>query len=316
MALEFRPPEWLLQEYMNRKRPQDELADQLNQIANQQMAQRQQDKENALRQQQLGMQQQGNTLKAAEIGYDPNNPAAYWDSFAESKKIKNDNTLADIELKKAHADYYKREQKTVDQKKTFQLKGFLAGEDGSQIPVNYDTRTGELVQGSPVQGPVLPTVSPSIPGSEVSKFGDLENMKSKMKVVGDSYDPSFVGMVDSRVQAVRQKTGIGATEKAARFRQAVQDIKDSLLRARSGAQINEQEYQRLLPLVPDETSSEVDFKAKSQRFNEVLDEMISSKKGAFSAAGYRPMAGQSQQQKETPEQRKARLIAEAQGAQR
>lgn len=313
MALEFRPPEWLLQEYMNRKRPQDEVADQLNTIANQQMAQRQQEKENALRQQQVGIQQQGNTLKAAEMGYDPNNPSEYWNRFSEDRSLRNDKTLADIDLEKAHADYYRRDPKATDQKKTFQLKGFLAGEDGSQIPVNYDTRTGELVQGSPVQGPVLPTVSPSIPGSEVSKFGDLENMKSKMKVVGDSYDPSFVGMVDSRVQAIKQKTGVGATEKAARFRQAVQDIKDSLLRARSGAQINEQEYQRLLPLVPDETSGEVDFNAKSKRFNEVLDEMISSKKAAFSAAGYRPMAGQSQQQKETPEQRKARLIAEAKG---
>lgn len=308
MALEFRPPEWLLQDYMNRKRPQDEIGDQLNTIANQQMAQRQQEKENSLR-------QQANTLKSAEIGYDSANPSAYWDRFMEDRKLKNDKTLADIELEKSHADYYKSGPKAMDQKKTFQLKGFLDGENGSRIPISYDTRTGQLVQGEPVQGTVLPTVSPSIPGAEVSKFGEIENLKSKMKVVEDSYDPQFVGMIDSRLQAVKQKTGFGATEKASRFRQSVQDIKDSLLRARSGAQINEQEYQRLLPLVPDETSSEVDFKAKSRRFNEVLDEMIASKKGAFSAAGYRPMAGQSKQKKETPEQRKARLIAEAQGAQ-
>lgn len=42
MALEFRPPEWLLQEYVNRRRPQDEIADQLDKISQQQMAQRQQ----------------------------------------------------------------------------------------------------------------------------------------------------------------------------------------------------------------------------------------------------------------------------------
>lgn len=42
MALEFRPPEWLLQEYVNRRRPQDEVADQLDKISQQQMAQRQQ----------------------------------------------------------------------------------------------------------------------------------------------------------------------------------------------------------------------------------------------------------------------------------
>lgn len=179
--------------------------------------------------------------------------------------------------------------KLGDQKRTFQLKGFVTGEDGKQIPISYDTRTGQLVKGEGTDTPILPTVAPSIPGAEVSKIGDLENMKEKLGVIDRNYSPQYVGMVDNKLQAIKQKTGFGATGQAANFRQAVQDIKDSLLRARSGAQINEQEYQRLLPLVPDETMSEVDFLAKRARFEEVLNSIIAEKKKAFSSAGYRPM---------------------------
>lgn len=165
----------------------------------------------------------------------------------------------------------------------------FAGVQDGQAVIFDPNETSFTLKALPGSGPISPKVAPSIPGSEVSKLGELENLKEKLGVVSANYDPSFVGMADAPLQAIRQKTGLGASEKAANFRQAVQDIKDSLLRARSGAQINEQEYRRLLPLVPNENSSDVDFLAKLKRFEQVLDETSGSKQSAFRAAGYRPM---------------------------
>lgn len=199
--------------------------------------------------------------------------------------------------------------KTVtDQKRTFQLKGFLETPEG-KVPISYDTRTGQMVQGEVQETPLLPIVAPSVPGAEVAKIGDLLNLKEKLKTIDKNYDPQFVGMIESRVQNIKQMTGVGASEKAAYFRQVTQDIKDSLLRARSGAQINEQEYRRLLPLVPNEGMSEVDFLAKRKRFEEVLDEMIQSKQKAFGAAGYRATNIQPTPQEGLDPARKARLEA-------
>lgn len=178
--------------------------------------------------------------------------------------------------------------------RTYQEKQEIYDNEGN--PTGYmvfDTKSGQKSyvpypkNAIPQGGSFGPKVKPQVSAGEVSKLGELENLSQKMSVLMQNYDPSFVGMMDAPLQAIKQKTGFGASEKGAYFRQTSQDIKDSLLRARSGAQINEEEYQRLLPLVPNENSSETDFLAKARRFDEVLNEIYNSKKKSFTEAGYR-----------------------------
>jgi hypothetical protein len=82
MALTFNPPEWLIREYMNRKRPVDELADTLNSISTQNLQQRRQDQamelqrqEAAQRQQQIDMAGRQIDQKGIEQAYNTGSPA-------------------------------------------------------------------------------------------------------------------------------------------------------------------------------------------------------------------------------------------------
>ncbi len=343
MPLEFRPPDWLVKEYLQQKSPIQQASEGAQQtlqtyaqMQNQQQLQARAQQEEARKgresfyqygdpsglapQEQAGLAPaQGPQAPVPSTGtasgfqqptpaYDPNNPAAmatieHLRSFKENfpQGIKGQqftedtiNTM-DTQGNVVGQQTLKRPIKgktilakpgaaggAVDAKKTFQLKGFRG-----TTPINYDTRTGKLIEGDPLETPLAPIIAPSIPSTEVSKVGELSNLKEKLGVLRQNFDPSFVGMMDAPMQAIKQKTGFGASEKGAYFKQATQDLKDSLLRARSGAQINEQEYQRLLPLVPNETMSETDFQAKTNRFEEVLSSMMATKQQAFQAAGYR-----------------------------
>lgn len=156
------------------------------------------------------------------------------------------------------------------------------GNAASGTPGNVITGTPEL----------SPRVAPTIPASETDKLSDLMNMKEALGVARKNFSPDFVGPGSARLQGVRQTVdmpslGLGASKQGALFTQSVQDLKDRLLRARSGAQINEQEYQRLSTLVPDQYKSVPDFLAKMDRFQEVLDQTISSKRQELMRAGYR-----------------------------
>lgn len=101
MALQFNPPEWLIQDYMTRRRPQDELADQLDRMSQQAVAERQRNQALGLKRQELG-------LKQAELGYDPNNPAAYWERVNADRQQKSALQESQIRENNAKADYYGR----------------------------------------------------------------------------------------------------------------------------------------------------------------------------------------------------------------
>lgn len=144
----------------------------------------------------------------------------------------------------------------------------------------------------PSGGEISPRVPPTIPTPEADKLADLNAMKEALGVAKKNFSPDFVGPVSARKLGLSQTVnlpsiGLGATGQGALFTQSVQDIKDRLLRARSGAQINEQEYQRLVSLVPDQYKSVPDFLAKLGRFDEVLNSTISSKRQELMRAGYR-----------------------------
>jgi hypothetical protein len=150
--------------------------------------------------------------------------------------------------------------------------------------------TGPAPTPIPSGGEISPRVPPTIPTAESDKLADLSAMREALGVVKQNFSPEFVGPINARLLKAKQTSGIGATEKGALFTQSVQDIKDRLLRARSGAQINEQEYQRLVQLVPDQFQSIPDFTAKLGRFQQVLDSMTSTKRQELIRAGYRGAA--------------------------
>lgn len=116
-----------------------------------------------------------------------------------------------------------------------------------------------------------------ITGEAAGKLSELNNL---IRIIDEdvvaNFKPEYVGPVAGRVGAAKRFAGMVGSQEAV-FRSAVADIQDMLLRARSGAQINEQEYQRLLKIAPNINFGVEDFLASLGRFKKVVEGLRAEK---------------------------------------
>ena len=157
------------------------------------------------------------------------------------------------------------------------------------------SQTGESVPYDPsTHGDIQPYVQKQIPGGEVSKMAEVRNILKNISKAKDLYkldtkkeNSSWVGPVAGRVGSMERKYTGTATPEQVQFYDYIKDMEDALLRARSGAQINEQEYKRLVGFLPDPNLPPSSFKASLKRFEDQLSGLLQSKEEEFSSKGYR-----------------------------
>lgn len=148
-------------------------------------------------------------------------------------------------------------------------------------PLIFDRKSGTYKIAS-VEGGAMPSPRLENPSAtERERTANLSTIQDQLKRVQKSYKPEYVGIVSGRAGAVTQLVD----SKEAEFRQIIQDVKDSLLRARSGAQINEQEYARLAKLVPSFNDSEAQFKGKMTAFETTLNKIATERSKAQQQGG-------------------------------
>jgi hypothetical protein len=140
-------------------------------------------------------------------------------------------------------------------------------------PMTFDKSTGSYSVAPVVGGGgVAPRpVNPS--AAEREKTAQIDVIRDQLTRIKESYKPQYVGLLSGQVGRITQ----WANPDEAAFRQIILDVKDSLLRARSGAQINEQEYARLAKLVPDMTDSEPQFAGKMKSFERTLNTLAETR---------------------------------------
>jgi hypothetical protein len=163
-------------------------------------------------------------------------------------------------------------------------------------PFNVFTQTAEgIVPGNARTGTLgEPTgLGKPIPAGEAAKMGDLgtlltniSEVKKLYKYGTDKENSKWVGPLSGRVGALEEKYTGTASDNQVKFYSFVRDMKDALLRARSGAQINEQEYKRLVTFLPDENLPSSSFKARLDRFEQEVNIILSHKKAALKEGGY------------------------------
>jgi hypothetical protein len=139
---------------------------------------------------------------------------------------------------------------------------------------------GDLPMGKPVEGLGKP-----MPSDQMTKLSDLDTLQKQIDDTKRLFKPEYVGPVAGRYGSLKEKV-VDIPEDQVKFYATVRDMKDSLLRARSGAQINEQEYKRLVSFLPDENLPSGNFAARLTRFNDLINQVSSSKKGEIAAGGY------------------------------
>lgn len=132
-------------------------------------------------------------------------------------------------------------------------------------------------QGQPLAKP--------IPSEQMSRISDLLTLKANNEEVQKLYNPSYVGPVAGRWAGLKEKL-VDLPEPQVQFYAYVRDNQDALLRARSGAQINEQEFRRLVAFLPDPNLPSGNFMARQKRFEKEVEIVLGNKVKMLGVGGY------------------------------
>jgi hypothetical protein len=128
--------------------------------------------------------------------------------------------------------------------------------------------------------------------AQLTKVGELNAVLANIEKTKVLYGygtatehEEWVGPLAGRKGGVESKFLGTASPDQVKFYAYVKDMQDALLRARSGAQINEQEYARLVAFLPEPNLPPVTFKAKLERFQEATQTVMDERLAAFEQGG-------------------------------
>lgn len=140
--------------------------------------------------------------------------------------------------------------------------------------------------------------------TQIKEISDLVGLLDSTNTIESTFNEGFVGLLEGQggLRTISEKTGLNVIEsikqrrkvpistEQVQFSRVVSDLSDRLLRARSGAQINEQEFKRLQKILPELSLSEGPFKARLASFKKELENIIATKKQVIREAGQRPLS--------------------------
>ena len=117
-----------------------------------------------------------------------------------------------------------------------------------------------------------------VPTETAKQLSELEATLEQVENVEKLYKPEFVGPIKGRVAGIKEATTGQISEEQIEMRAALRDAADFLLRARSGAQINEQEFRRMMTFLPQDNLPPKVFEVRLSRFKRELQTLIRTKK--------------------------------------
>lgn len=182
--------------------------------------------------------------------------------------------------------------------KTIKVRKF--GEDGQALEQvffydadNPDTEFKPALDadGNPLLGPagkqeVNVNIGEPAPSGERDKLANFLALENQLNDIADMFDPKFVGGLDNLIGAFRDTTGIGANQKEIMFRRTVNSLQDALIRAKSGAQINEAEFARLQKFIPTLGDSDAAFRGKMTGLQSELRNIIRVRQNSLKESGF------------------------------
>lgn len=156
-------------------------------------------------------------------------------------------------------------------------------------------QVGDQVMGVTYGGKVQPINAPgqlnplkkTLPADISQQLGDFDTLSQQLETIKSTFKPEFTGPVQARTGELAQtldipSVGLAADPMRSDFYSNVNSIRNQLLYLRSGKQINEKEYERLLAELPNEKRSDVDFAAKLNNFEHVFNEIKKNRRSALS----------------------------------
>lgn len=247
-----------------------------------------------------------------ETGLSPSKRGTYeyqeaiskWRGSKKESSIPSAGNAVDLAIKRKFGSSYLK-----DPTKTIEADKWLASDEGKQFVRDArDDLTPQSITYLQTDEGYVPAVTKGIgigttkaptglgkptPPGAAEKIGGIEGMLNDIKSVKSLYkfgtkeeQANWVGPVSGRWGTIEEKYTGTATDEQVQFYSYVRDMQDALLRARSGAQINEQEFKRLAGFLPDVNVPAPTFKARLIRFEKELNNVLETKKKALVEGGY------------------------------
>jgi hypothetical protein len=183
------------------------------------------------------------------------------------------------------------------------------GEDGEPI---YTSTRGTLGKVTPTKtadntagmadytGEIQPTIKPTLAAGETTKLSKKASVLDEIQTLRNLYntpDPgtgnpqgkNWVGWVDGVKGLYGEKVSGALPEQQAKFYALLSDLQNMELYTKSGAQINEQEFQRILSSLPSRYLPDGTFQARLDRWVDTTSKYLEDNIGGLEKAGYRNM---------------------------
>lgn len=200
----------------------------------------------------------------------------------DSKKAELIRTLKEAVNQKDPNDIIKALREIIDPENKSK-KQFVGQAGNKGVIFNPDSGTFETEE---LPGEVAPRNKRILPADTVEKLSDFKTIKGQLNILQEKVNKNFIGPAASRISEKAQLLDAVATEDQAIFSSTINSIRNQMIYLRSGKQINEKEYERLIKELPDEHKSVTDFKAKLKTFNRVFADTMSNRLNSFEKAGY------------------------------
>lgn len=184
----------------------------------------------------------------------------------------------DANLKAANGDAKAAKEQTIlDLQRITQSRA-----TGSVIGRGIGEQTPEATTGAAAITSAREGAKP-LPPSVQAAITSLNSLDRQAENIRSNFDAGFLGPIkgtDTAFEARRRVgsyigTPLGKQETV--FRQSLKDANDMILRARSGAQINEQEAKRLREMLPKATDQDGVFLAGLDRFQAEIKSMLADR---------------------------------------
>ena len=162
----------------------------------------------------------------------------------------------------------------------------MATPEGKTIWVHKST--GEVSEAPPRTRPQFTATE----RTQLSDFDELIGRSDRLRDIADRNRGS-IGWLQGKGSALKRNI-VGVSDEVNELFRISDNMADVLLRARSGAQINEQEYIRLRTLVPNPRLSEAKFFSDLELFQQELQRIRARRSGAaplITPTGSQPQSG-------------------------
>lgn len=201
-------------------------------------------------------------------------------SAAEQKSLQEE--LADLTAKGKLTPQEESRKKAIEY-----ALGYVANQYGSGFKL-FNTPEGNPVLFHPGKGtvPVGGDLRPAYSPGEREEMATLDEMINKLNNLERlaNNNKGSIGPIEGRIADVQRKLDGSNAEVNEMFRIA-DGIADDLLRAKSGAQINEQEYNRLRQLTPNPRMGEGKFFSDLKGFKAEMQRVLDRRSGKAPLVG-------------------------------